>query len=147
MKWRYIILSAVILAAIGAVVFSRYSAFEVTAQQPRRWLSGDTLWYEIDSLPFMPSERDMLIDTLLHRWPALYPKAQSMSDSFPQHVPHYAPVRWDYKIPFWDISRQSVTVWGITFSTGQASPFTRTLYPAEDYPSANVLSFPVPAPK
>ena len=145
MKVKYLILSIVILAAICAVVFSRYSAIEVTAQQPRQWQSGDTLWYEIDSLPAMPSPRDMLIDTLLHRWPALYPKPQSMSDSFPSHTPHYAPVRWDYKIPFWDVYRRSVTVWGITFSTGQASPLSP--YPAEDYPSANVLSFPVPPPK
>lgn len=147
MKWRYLIISVVILTAICAVVFSRYSAIEVTAQQPRRWLSGDTLWYEIDSLPFMPSARDMFIDTLLHHRSALTTRPLSLEDSFPQHAPHYAPIRWDYKIPFWDISRQSVTVWGITFSTGQVSPFTRTLYPAEDYPSADVLSFPVPAPK
>lgn len=145
MKGRYIILLVLFLAAICAVLFSRYSATSVTAQQPRRWMSGDTLWYEIDSLPFMPSRRDMLIDTLLHRWPTLSPSMQSNRDSFPQHQPHYAPIRWDYKIPYWNIYRRSVTVWGITISTGQASPFSP--YPAEGSLDANVLSFPVPAPK
>ena len=145
MKIRYLILSIVILAALCAAFFSRYAAPAVTAQQPRRWISGDTIWYEIDSLPVMPSPRDMMIDTLLHRWPALYPSPQPMSDSFPHSSPHYAPVRWDYKIPFWDVYRRSVTVWGITISTGQASPFSP--YPAEHSLDANVLSFPLPRPK
>ena len=145
MKGKYIILSLLFLAAICAVLFSRYLTMSVTAQQPRRWLSGDTLWYEIDSLPSLPSRRDMLIDSLRHHWPTLYPHIKSMSDSFPQHQPHYAPIHWDYKIPFWDVSRRSVTVWGITISTGQASPFSP--YPAEGSLDANVLSFPLPPPK
>lgn len=147
MKTKYFIFSIIIIAAVCAVFFSRYYVPSVTAQQPRRWMSGDTLWYEIDSLPSMPSPRDMLIDSLLHHWPKLYPHLKSMSDSFPQHAPHYAPVKFDYKIPFWDVYRRSVTVWGITFSTGQASPFSPYVYPSEDYPSAEVLSFPLNRPK
>lgn len=145
MKGKYIILSLLFLAAICAVLFSRYLTMSVTAQQPRRWLSGDTLWYEIDSLPLLPSRRDMLLDTLRFRWPALLSPSHDDIDSFPQHQPHYAPIHWDYKIPFWDVSRRSVTVWGITISTGQASPFSP--YPAEESLDANVLSFPLPPPK
>ena len=145
MKGKYIILSLLFLAAICAVLFSRYLTMSVTAQQPRRWLSGDTLWYEIDSLPSLPSRRDMLLDTLRLRWPALSSPSHDGIDSFPQHQPHYAPIHWVYKIPFWDVSRRSVTVWGITISTGQASPFSP--YPAEGSLDANVLSFPLPPPK
>ena len=145
MKGKYIILSLLFLAAICVVLFSRYLTMSVTAQQPRRWLSGDTLWYEIDSLPSLPSRRDMLLDTLRLRWPALSSPSNGSIDSFPQHQPHYAPIHWDYKIPFWDVSRRSVTVWGITISTGQVSPFSP--YPAEGSLDANVLSFPLPPPK
>lgn len=143
---KYFIVSILTIAAVCAVFFVRRASPTAVAQEPRRWQSGDTLWYEIDSLPGMPSQRDMILDSLLRRWPMTH-LTDDWRDSFPQHRPHYAPIRFDYKIPLWDVYRRSITVWGITFSTGQASPFSPYVYPAEDYPDAEVLSFPLNRPK
>jgi hypothetical protein len=142
---KYIILSIIALAALGAVFFLRHDPPSASAQEPRYWRSGDTLWYEINKIPVLPSPSDMLIDSLIHRKPNLQPYLHSMSDSFPHSSRHYAPVPFDYKIPFWDVYRRSVTIWGITFSTGQASPLSP--YPAEHSLDANVLSFPLPRTK
>lgn len=142
---KYIILSIIALAALCAVFFLRYDTPSAAAQEPRQWRSGDTLWYEINKIPLLPSPSDMLLDSLMHRRPALRPYLHPMADSFPHSLHHYAPIPFDYKIPFWDVYRRSVTVWGITFSTGQASPFSP--YPAEQSPDANVLSFPLPHTK
>ena len=142
---KYIILSIIALAALCAVFFLRHDKPSAAAQEPRHWRSGDTLWYEINKIPVLPSPSDMLIDSLIHRRPGDHPALHSMRDSFPGSTQHYAPVPFDYKIPFWDVYRRSVTVWGITFSTGQASPLSP--YPAEQSLDANVLSFPLPRTK
>lgn len=142
---KYIILSIIALAALCAVFFLRHDTPSAAAQEPRYWRSGDTLWYEINKIPVLPSPSDMLIDSLIHRRPGVHPYVRSVRDSFPGSAQHYAPVPFDYKIPFWDVYRRSVTVWGITFSTGQASPFSP--YPAEQSLDANVLSFPLPRTK
>ena len=142
---KYIILSIIALAALCAVFFLRHDKPSAAAQEPRQWKSGDTLWYEIRKIPTLPSPSDMLLDSLMHRRPNLRSHQHSMSDSFHHSSRHYDPVPFDYKIPFWDVYRRSVTVWGITFSTGQASPLSP--YPAESSLDANVLSFPLPRTK
>ena len=142
---KYIILSIIALAALCAVFFLRHDKRSAAAQEPHQWKSGDTLWYEIRKIPTLPSPSDMLLDSLMHRRPNLRSHQHSMSDSFPHSSRRYDPVPFDYKIPFWDVYRRSVTVWGITFSTGQVSPLSP--YPAESSLDANVLSFPLPRTK
>lgn len=107
------------------------------AQQPRTWLSGDTLWYEIDSIPYLPSST--LPDSMF-RW---QDGIQHIHDrdiiTTPQHE-RYSPIKLDYKIPYWSVYRRSITIWRITFSTGQ--PDLYQPYP-EAAQSADVLSMPL----
>ena len=107
-------------------------------------MSGDTLWYEIDSLPTMPSE-GWAFDSMAYRWFALPNPLHDRNLDTSLERPRYEKIRFEYKIPVWDVYRRSITIWGITFSTGQASPLSP--YPSEDYPSAEVLSFPLNRPK
>ncbi|MBQ5624037.1 MAG: hypothetical protein IIU91_08665, partial [Alistipes sp.] len=54
-------------------------------------------------------------------------------------------IKFEYEIPYWSIYRRSFKLWGITFSTGQPSPFAP--YPAQNEQDASVLSFPMPKPR
>ena len=137
-------LTTLVVAAAAVILSLLYDNPTVVAQELRRWMSGDTLWYEIDSLPTMPSE-GWAFDSMAYRWFALpNPLHDRNLDTSPER-PRYEKIRFEYKIPVWDVYRRSITLWGITFSTGQASPLSP--YPSEDYPSAEVLSFPLNRPK
>lgn len=137
-------LTSLFVATVAVICFILYNRPKVVAQEPRRWVSGDTLWYEIDSLPTMPSE-GWAFDSMAYRWLVLPdPLHDRNFDTSPER-PRYEKIRFEYEIPLWDVYRRSITLWGITFSTGQASPFSP--YPSEDYPSAEVLSFPLNRPK
>ena len=115
----------------------------VSAQEPRRWFSGDTLWLEIDSLPLMPSVGGLYDTAYLWLLP-LHERAELRIDGSP-HKQMPPRIVFDYSLPYWSVYRRSFTVWGITFSTGQASPFLP--YPAESSLNANVLSFPLQPPR
>lgn len=115
----------------------------VVAQEPRRWLSGDTLWLEIDSLPLLPSD-GRLYDTSFMLMLPIHPRNDFSVSAMP-HKELPPRIVFDYTIPYWSVYRRSVTVWGITFSTGQASPYSP--YPAEKSQNANVLSFPLQRPR
>lgn len=141
---RYFFTSLLVIVVAAVVLFIIQNRQTVVAQQPRQWISGDTLWYEIDSLPALPSE-GWRFDSMTYRW--LRPQDPSHDrhlDTSPLR-PRYEKVPFDYDISLWDVYRRSITVWGITISTGQASPLSP--YPSEDYPSAEVLSFPLNRPK
>ena len=113
---------------------------QAMAQEPKRWRDGDTLWYELDSLPPLPSDFRP-IDTL--RW------------HLPPHTVPYKPqqglkggyeaVKFPYHMPYWTIYRRSVTRWGITFSVGQPSPYAP--YPSANALDAEVLSMPLNRPR
>jgi hypothetical protein len=137
-------LTTLVVAAAAVILSLLYDNPTVVAQEPRRWMSGDTLWYEIDSLPTMPSE-GWAFDSMAYRWFALPDYLHDRNLGTSPERPRYEKIRFEYKIPVWDVYRRSITLWGITFSTGQASPLSP--YPSEDYPSAEVLSFPLNRPK
>lgn len=144
MKLRYIF-SFVIVATALALMLATLRKNPTSAQpQPRRLVSGDTLWYEIDSLPVLPSSL-MIYDSISHRWILPSDRDRQLRTSPVRVIPERIP--FDYEIPYWSVYRRSVTLWGITFSTGQASPFAPYVYPSEDYPDAEVLSFPLNRPR
>lgn len=94
------------------------------------------------SLPVLPSAVDGdSLDFLL-----LMPShsRQEMRVDLTPHTPQLPHITFDYSVPYWSVYRRSVTVWGITFSTGQLSPFAP--YPAAKSQDATVLSFPLQAP-
>ena len=111
------------------------------AQQPRRWIAGDTLWLEVDSIPLLPSEVELMRESLR----AMYPMidwSQLLPDTLrwgklPSHI------TIDCKLPYWSVYRRSVKLWGITFSVGQISPYVP--YP-QAIQEATVLSFPLQRP-
>ena len=52
----YIFIAALLLGALVIDYLKdtrRLAIREASAQQPRRWQSGDTVWYEIDSIPYI----------------------------------------------------------------------------------------------
>ena len=128
-----------LLTAIHTVCRDITSA---SAQEPRRWYSGDTLWLEIDSLPLLPSSGALYDSAFLLLLP-LHDRADFRVEQ-PPHRQLPPRIVFDYSIPYWSVYRRSITVWGITFSTGQASPYSP--YPAESSQNANVLSFPLQRP-
>ncbi len=130
--------------AVGLTLLSLKKSPTSAQQQPRRWISGDTLWYEIDSLPVLPSSL-MIYDSISHLWIMPSDRDRRLDTSPVRKIPDKIP--FDYDLPYWNIYRRSFTIWGITFSTGQASPFSPYVYPSEDYPDAEVLSFPLNRPK
>ena len=141
MKFRFLLSVILFLSFLAAVrTICRDIA---SAQEPRRWYSGDTLWLEIDSLPLLPSDK-MLYDSS-YLW--LLPTHERLEFGVDAMPHRNLPPRmvFDYSIPYWSVYRRSVTVWGITFSTGQASPYSP--YPAGESQSANVLSFPLQRPR
>lgn len=127
------------VVVVGHIFY--YNSLRAAPQEPRRWLSGDTLWMEIDSLPALPSSP--LHDSLgLHLLP-LHTQSDMRVDMTPSRpLPR---VEFNYYVPYWSIYRRSVTVWGITFSTGQPSPLMP--YPAGRSQDATVLSFPLQPPR
>ena len=153
---KYFISVILIVAALFALFyFGRCGSPQVAAQQTdvagrskqerdliHQWRSGDTLWYEIDSVPYMPAVK-WFADSMT-RWRAGMPNIHDRDlHSSPLHE-EYAPIKFDYSIPYWSVYRRSITFWGITFSTGQPDPYQP--YP-EAAQSAEVLSFPLNRPK
>ena len=144
MKFR-LLLSVVISFAVVVVGHLFYhQSLSASAQEPRRWLSGDTLWLEIDSLPIMPSGGRLYDDSLFMLLLPLHSRSELQVDFTPRResMPH---IEFDYTIPYWSVYRRSVTVWGITFSAGQISPYV--IYPAGAHQDATVLSFPLQPPR
>ena len=149
---RYFFAVIAFVTAFVLFYFWRCGSPQVAAQQTEvvgrsrqvrdlvhKWRSGDTLWYEIDSIPYLPSVSP-LADSML-RWHIGAPNIHDRDiSSSPLHE-EYAPIKLDYKIPYWSVYRRSITFWGITFSTGQPNPFIP--YP-EAAQSADVLSMPIP---
>ena len=141
------------VALVALFYFWRCGSPQVAAQQSEaarkqgrellhQWRSGDTLWYEIDSVPYMPSAK-WFADSM-HRWQVGAPNIHDRDIySSPLHE-EYPPIKFDYKIPYWSLYRRSITFWGITFSTGQPNPY---LPYSEAAQSAEVLSFPLNNPK
>lgn len=118
------------------------STSRAMAQKPRRWIAGDTLWMEVDSIPLLPSSEQLVQESLwmLSRaaeFSVLHPDSQQYL-KLPEHI------TIDYSIPSWSIYRRSITLWGITFSTGQISPYSP--YPSSKQ-DASVLSFPLQPPR
>lgn len=145
---RYFLVVITLVVAFVLLYFWRCGSPQVAAQQTkvaerskqellRQWRSGDTLWYEIDSLPYLPSV-PAFADSIRWQEGLLHIHDRDIYSS-PQHK-QYAPVKLDYKIPYWSVYRRSITVWGITFSTGQPNPYEP--YP-EAVQSADVLSMPL----
>ena len=152
MKERFLIRVFVALLASATVVWwlvgwllpSVKSSYvqSAVAQRPKRWVAGDTLWMEIDSIPALPSDAMLLRDSMVVAFPELdidvvYPDSL-LRNGLPEHI------QLDYHIPYWSVYRRSVTLWGITFSTGQANPYSP--FPAEAKQDATVLSFPIRPP-
>lgn len=151
---KYIIYSFIALLIFGALVIDYYDDKNIYAmrqiaaaeQQPRRWQSGDTLWYELDSLPTYPSaaERDslqLMWDTLHGDWhpPLSYDNVHKPLLQLP------ASSQTSFHIPYWNVYRRSFTHWGITFSTGQGNPHNP--YPASNALDATVTSHPLNRPR
>ena len=130
----FLSLAALILLRLPPIVHSM-----AVEQEPQRWQSGDTLWFEVDSLPFLPSDQ-AIIDSL--RWHL--PSHTTPNAPFGPLKPSYRAVKLNYNIPYWSIYRHSITIWGITFSAGQPSPYAP--YPAANSLDAEVLSFPLNHP-
>ena len=60
------------LSYSDSIVSSKSS---VMAQKPRRWIAGDTLWLEVDSIPSLPSEEELMRESLLMLYPGVeFPK-------------------------------------------------------------------------
>ena len=117
-----------------------------SAQEPKRWKNGDTIWYEIDSIPYLPSTQEqdslrMLGDSLHGAWypPMLLDNVHQPSLTLP------ATAKIDYHLPYWNVYRRSFTYWGITFSTGQPNPYNP--YPESNALDASVISHPLNRPK
>ena len=149
---KYIIYFCFALLMLGALVVDYYDDQQIYAlrqaaaaeQQPRRWRSGDTIWYEIDSLPALPSPAEW--DSLRMVWDSLHGEWISPIVPPEQAAPHLpAEFRFDYRLPYWNIYRRSFTRWGITFSTGQPDPFNP--YPASNALDASVTSHPLNRPR
>lgn len=114
------------------------------AQQPKRWVAGDTLWLEIDSIPALPSDAMLLPDSLrvLYPYPLVNIKTTYPDSLLRGRLPDKIP--FEYHPAFWSVYRRSVTLWGITLSTGQINPWWP--YPAGANHDATVLSFPLQPP-
>ena len=149
---RYIVYTFIALLMLGALAIDYYDDQQIRAlrqaaaaeQQPRRWQSGDTIWYEIDSLPAYPSPAEwdslhMVWDSLHGDW--IVPIAP------PEKLAPYLPAsfKFDYRLPYWNVYRRSFTHWGITFSTGQPNPYNP--YPASNALDASVTSHPLNKPR
>ena len=137
---------------VGALVLdyldevNNHAIRTASAQEPRRWRSGDTVWYEIDSIPYLPSAQEqdslrMLWDSLHGAW---YPPMRLDNVHQPSlTLPETAKI--NYHLPYWNVYRRSFTHWGITFSTGQPNPYNP--YPEANALDASVTSHPLNRPK
>lgn len=137
MRW----FKALVVFLLFYVAFAMRQGY-TSAQEPKRWFSGDTLWLEIDSMiKFEPHHQD----TSLFRWepPIEIGVHGELHHSMPSGGEQV--IKFEYEIPYWSIYRRSFKLWGITFSTGQPSPFAP--YPAQNEQDASVLSFPIPKPR
>ena len=56
MKFRFLLSVILFLSFLAAVRAVCRDVASASAQEPRRWYSGDTLWLEIYSLPVLPSD-------------------------------------------------------------------------------------------
>ena len=141
MRW----LNVLIVSTLFIMAFAM-RATPSLAQEPKRWISGDTLYWEIDSLmEFVPHHQD----TALYRWEPMieigdgsvyyWIEGDSLSNKTPLNI------EFEYKIPKWSVYRRSFRLWGISFSTGQPSPFAP--FPAQNEQNPEVLSFPIPKPR
>ena len=151
---RYIVYTFITLLLLGALVVDFYDEHTLqtlrrasaSEQEPRRWRSGDTTWYEIDSATKLPSyqERDSLHlawDSLHGEW---YPPLER--DNVHSQMQQLPPsIRFEYRLPYWNVYRRSFTLWGITFSTGQPDPYNP--YPASNNLDAAVTSHPLNRPR
>ena len=121
----------------------------VVAQKPKRWVAGDTLWLEIDSIPALPSDGLLLPDSLrlIYPYPHPYPVV-SVNAAYPDSLLRggfSAKIPFEYHPSRWSVYRRSVTLWGITLSAGQINPYWP--YPAGANQEATVLSFPLQPPR
>ena len=89
-------------------------------------------------MPYLPSV-PAFADSMM-RWHIGAPNIHDRDISTSPLHEEYAPIKLDYKIPYWSVYRRSITLWGITFSTGQPNPYIP--YP-EAAQSAEVLSMPI----
>lgn len=151
---KYIVYTFITLLMLGALAIDYFDERNIhamrlaaaAAQEPRRWQSGDTIWYEIDSLPALPSPEEW--DSLQMVWDSLhgdwYPplKGDNVHTTQPALPAH---VELNYRLPYWNVYRRSFTRWGITFSTGQGNPYNP--YPASNTLDAAVTSHPLNRPK
>lgn len=143
----YIFIAALLLGALVIDYLKdtrRLAIREASAQQPRRWQSGDTVWYEIDSIPYLPSAAER--DSLLMLWDSVHGSWHPPLDNVHQPQPTLpASSTFYYRLPYWNVYRRSFTLWGITFSTGQSNPYNP--YPASNTLDATVISHPLNRPK
>ena len=114
-------------------------------QEPRRWSGGDTLWFELDSIPMLPSSEGYQADSLQYLLLLPIHERNELQVEFSPSPKALPRIEFNYSLPYWSVYRRSVTVWGITFSTGQISPYV--LYPAGAHQDATVLSFPLQPPR
>lgn len=145
----YIFIAALLLGALVIDYLNdakNYAIKTATAQEPQRWQSGDTTWYEIDSIPYLPSVRDrdslIMVGDSLHK--AWYPPMQ-LDNIHQQIFTLPASAKFTYRLPYWNVYRRSFTHWGITFSTGQPNPYNP--YPASNALDATVTSHPLNRPR
>ncbi len=122
-----------------------YSSLRAIAQEPQRWSEGDTLWFELDSIPILPSDRGFFTDSLHYLLMLPMHERHELQVEFSPSRKPLPRIEFNYTLPYWSVYRRSVTVWGITFSTGQISPYA--LYPAGAHQDATVLSFPLQPPR
>lgn len=133
-------------AALACAFWAALSGLgHAAAQSPERIVTADSLRMRGDTLLFGR-------DTLILKGPffdgAYFRESRPEADVIwrmrlshtgdTAALPH---MTVHYRVPKWSVYRRSVTVWGITFSTGQA-PFGPP-YPAGNSLDAEVLSFPL----
>ena len=145
MKFRLLLSAfiASVVVCVGHLFY--YSSLRAVAQEPNRWMHGDTLWFELDSIPMLPSYEGYPADSLQYLLLLPIHERRELQVEFlpsPKALPR---IEFSYSLPYWSVYRRSVTVWGITFSTGQISPYA--LYPAGAHQDATVLSFPLQPPR
>lgn len=156
-QFLYFIAALIILGALFFDFYDRQQPYPrahanlwAAEQEPRRWHSADTLWWEIDSLPALPSPEAM--DSLQIAWDSLHgvwhPPLQPIANKDNVHSAEYTPAKaagLDFRLPYWNVYRRSITRWGITFSTGQPNPYNP--YPQSNALNAAVDSHPLNRPR
>ena len=144
MKYRLLLSVFISSVVVGIGYMLGYSQLRAVAQEPHRWIHGDTLWFELDSIPMLPSYESYLADSLQYLLLLPTHERRELQIDFSPSRKSLPRIGFNYTLPYWSVYRRSITVWGITFSTGQASPYSP--YPAESSQDATVLSFPLQPP-